>query len=219
MDTKGYPIHGQDSLFRLATFGEASQQHDTEFSLLFPRNDFQELSLTVREMLNLSDDLLFEEQDDDPLMTAPILETQLIPTATSSTTRVESPVTAPELSLALHTISPLPREESEDEEKSPKKRPRSTTSSCVDSNETKRFRQYQTGQWEDRFQELCLFRDQHGHCLVPHSFEDSVLARWVKRQRYVGISGSFSGLGTIHSGMLPATHTVDFLYSIDTSPS
>ncbi|KAG7340307.1 helicase domain protein [Nitzschia inconspicua] len=48
-----------------------------------------------------------------------------------------------------------------------------------------RFRRYQTCQWDDRFQELLLFQQEHGHLLVPHSYPPSQkLAQWVKRQRH-----------------------------------
>jgi hypothetical protein len=40
-------------------------------------------------------------------------------------------------------------------------------------------------QWTDKFQELKTFKEQHGHCRVPHTFNEiQGLARWVKRQRY-----------------------------------
>jgi hypothetical protein len=39
--------------------------------------------------------------------------------------------------------------------------------------------------WDHRFQELLKFKEEFGHCLVPHRWaRDKVLARWVKRQRY-----------------------------------
>ncbi|KAG7359854.1 helicase domain protein [Nitzschia inconspicua] len=48
-----------------------------------------------------------------------------------------------------------------------------------------RFRKYQTSQWDDRFQELLLFQQEHGHLLVPHSYPpNQKLAQWVKRQRH-----------------------------------
>ncbi|KAG7340350.1 helicase domain protein [Nitzschia inconspicua] len=48
-----------------------------------------------------------------------------------------------------------------------------------------RFRKYQSDQWDDRFQELLLFRQQHGHLLVPHSYPpNQKLSQWVKRQRH-----------------------------------
>lgn len=47
-----------------------------------------------------------------------------------------------------------------------------------------RIRPYQAEKWHERFYELLEFRKVHGHCLVPHTFpSNSVLARWVKRQR------------------------------------
>jgi hypothetical protein len=48
-----------------------------------------------------------------------------------------------------------------------------------------RFRPYQDRQWRGMFQKLIQYKLQHGHCCVPHSYQDDQkLARWVKRQRY-----------------------------------
>jgi len=48
-----------------------------------------------------------------------------------------------------------------------------------------RFRPYQDYQWRGMFQKLVQYKLKHGHCCVPHSYqEDPMLARWVKRQRY-----------------------------------
>jgi hypothetical protein len=48
-----------------------------------------------------------------------------------------------------------------------------------------RFRTDQAEQWNDRFADLVEFRNEGGHCLVPHNFaENPPLAQWVKRQRY-----------------------------------
>lgn len=53
------------------------------------------------------------------------------------------------------------------------------------SEEERRFRPYQAGQWSEKFQELSEFREKNGHCLVPHTYKENLaLARWVKRQRY-----------------------------------
>ena len=39
--------------------------------------------------------------------------------------------------------------------------------------------------WLLRFQQLCEYRRQYGHCCVSHSFrENPALSQWVKRQRY-----------------------------------
>ena len=38
--------------------------------------------------------------------------------------------------------------------------------------------------WEERFYELCMFKEEHGHCNVPSSFpENPPLAAWIKCQR------------------------------------
>lgn len=43
----------------------------------------------------------------------------------------------------------------------------------------------QSGRWHDRFQDLCKFREEYGHCCVPsHWPQNPPLAQWVKRQRY-----------------------------------
>eukprot|EP00980_Cylindrotheca_fusiformis_P005846 scaffold1228_cov119-Cylindrotheca_fusiformis.AAC.13 len=39
--------------------------------------------------------------------------------------------------------------------------------------------------WQEQFQKLFFFKARHGHCNVPINYsQDTVLARWVKRQRY-----------------------------------
>lgn len=48
-----------------------------------------------------------------------------------------------------------------------------------------RFREYQAEIWSEKFEDLCEFRRQYGHCHVPHTYtENAPLAQWVKRQRY-----------------------------------
>ena len=48
-----------------------------------------------------------------------------------------------------------------------------------------KFRKYQEGQWAEKFRELCQYKQEFGHCLVPHTYTSNLaLARWVKRQRY-----------------------------------
>jgi hypothetical protein len=48
-----------------------------------------------------------------------------------------------------------------------------------------RFRSYQAQTWTLRVEETKQFRQEHGHCLIPHVFPpNQKLARWAKRQRY-----------------------------------
>mmetsp|Transcript_5884 Transcript_5884/g.13954 ORF Transcript_5884/g.13954 Transcript_5884/m.13954 type:complete len:231 (-) Transcript_5884:20-712(-) len=48
-----------------------------------------------------------------------------------------------------------------------------------------RFRPCQDKKWNGSFQRLIKFKNEFGHCCVPHSYaEDPALARWVKRQRH-----------------------------------
>lgn len=69
--------------------------------------------------------------------------------------------------------------------------PPQTKSLLSDQNEPNlilsesRFRSYQVGQWQERFEEVLQFRKAYGHLLVPHSYPPSQkLAQWVKRQRH-----------------------------------
>jgi hypothetical protein len=46
----------------------------------------------------------------------------------------------------------------------------------------RRSRKYNTAQWDERFEELLQFREEHGHLLVPHAYPlNPKLAQWVKR--------------------------------------
>jgi hypothetical protein len=36
-----------------------------------------------------------------------------------------------------------------------------------------RFREYQAEIWSEKFEELCFFRQEHGHCHVPHYFQEN----------------------------------------------
>ena len=47
-----------------------------------------------------------------------------------------------------------------------------------------RFKTFQEEKWKQRLQELRYFRQKHGHCMVPYSYQPNLqLADWVKRQR------------------------------------
>lgn len=50
----------------------------------------------------------------------------------------------------------------------------------------KRFlRADEADKWQEHFEDLCRFRENHSHCLVPHTYAANPgLGRWVKRQRY-----------------------------------
>ena len=62
----------------------------------------------------------------------------------------------------------------------------SGTSKKVDtvSSQTPSSTLQKPDQWQERFDELVQFRNQHGHCLVPLDYEQNPrLGHWVKRQR------------------------------------
>ena len=39
----------------------------------------------------------------------------------------------------------------------------------------------ETKSWQERFEELCQYKEKHGHCVVPQQYP--FLGQWVKRQR------------------------------------
>ncbi len=46
----------------------------------------------------------------------------------------------------------------------------------------RRIRKYKEDQWNNRYQELLVFRNYEGHVMVPHSYpRNQKLAQWVKR--------------------------------------
>ena len=65
----------------------------------------------------------------------------------------------------------------------PNKRPHTANNKTM--GKSPNFRPYQHHQFQKRYEALLRFKARHGHCLVPHEYdEDPALARWVKRQRY-----------------------------------
>lgn len=145
-----------------------------------PVDEYKDLSL--KEILDLSDDYIF---GDDPLMNTPSLE-QPVPCAAPSAALV-SPEPKPQEPPSFQfnaRVAMLPF----CQDTSSKKRPREISSGSSDADaaeEERRFRPYQAGQWSEKFEELCEYRQKMGHCLVPHTYGENLpLARWVKRQRY-----------------------------------
>ncbi|KAG7342059.1 helicase domain protein [Nitzschia inconspicua] len=48
-----------------------------------------------------------------------------------------------------------------------------------------RFRTHQAEGWMEKFEQLLLYKEKNGDCLVPNQYpENPSLAEWVKRQRY-----------------------------------
>ena len=82
------------------------------------------------------------------------------------TLRHESTDRRVEPSVATSTLNPLATDNNED-------------------SENTRFKEYQSEQWCEKFQELVKYQQENGHCLVPHNWTNNKpLAQWVKRQRY-----------------------------------
>lgn len=162
--------------------------------IFHPVEEYKDLSL--REILDLSsDDFLPANNDDEDQLLNPteLLEPVPYSSASNSHDFIQQPTQLKSSeqsddSIAFN-VEPQPstvmsfnskkraRDVSDDE----------TTQASQESSTSreKRFRPYQAGQWSEKFQELCEYREKHGHCLVPHTYSENLaLARWVKRQRY-----------------------------------
>ena len=79
---------------------------------------------------------------------------------------------------------------------------------------TQRLTPSHEDKWNTRLKELVQYREEHGDCLVPHSFKSNPqLARWVKRQRRqykLAIEGRAS---TMSQGRLATLNEIGFVWS------
>lgn len=143
-----------------------------------PVDEYKDLSL--KELLDLSDDFLFDD---------------ISPGTLAEPSHMHHPgamLGGPlQHGFRPATVSPAASDFSQSHQAeaiaSSSKRRRDISPSMDNDDEpsSKRFRPYQAGQWVEKFDELCEYREKMGHCLVPHTYSESLpLARWVKRQRY-----------------------------------
>jgi hypothetical protein len=118
----------------------------------------------LNRIIDMAQDWAFDETD-DPLMPDPIIFSREAP---APLTVQSLPTEAPSLFVGL----------------SSKKRPLSVVLEDLLGDQV-RFQSHQTGQWAEKYEELVQYRNQTGHCLVPHSYQENPsLISWVKRQRY-----------------------------------
>jgi len=62
--------------------------------------------------------------------------------------------------------------------------PASNATGVSQNQGLKRFKPYHEDKWMENFHQLLKFKEEHGNCLVPHTYlPNPLLARWVKRQR------------------------------------
>jgi hypothetical protein len=226
-DTSKRELHLQpESLFSMAMYDMDSlgqqQQHpeqkqdleplpvNTQFSF-YPVDEYKDLSL--RELLELSDDYLFAEEDENLIGEEEESNTSnssmLTPIplnlpcghnvdshdAQDDTEPVVSTHMGNQMQPTMNHMDPTPINEwivtmiptfcqSFPMKKKSREEPLDNESDEALNNEG-RFRPHQVGQWVERFNDLCLYREKHGNCVVPHTYRaDLALARWVKRQRY-----------------------------------
>ena len=192
----------QESLFSLAMYdvdnvatNNQKQDQPTQSAVFHPVDEYKDM--TLRELLDLSDDYLFDGTESNvhsTLMPIPVHSSQTTMLRQVSG-ELQSIVTYPDTAPAMTMVDDVDLEPNHVFSMEPpsgssnKKRRRQVSddenSESDDLNEEGRFRPYQAGQWAERFEDLCKYRDQAGNCLVPHTFKENLpLARWVKRQRY-----------------------------------
>lgn len=66
---------------------------------------------------------------------------------------------------------------------------------CIDCyHKKKRFTKEQETKWNEMFGKLCRYKEEHGHCEVPFTYEQCPeLSHWVSRQRDVFNNGKMDG--------------------------
>lgn len=175
-----------DSLFSMAfyDFDQVAQQEapPAQAPAFHPVDEYKDLSL--KEILDLSDDFAFGDEDPAPATMNPI---PLNAPSNVSAQQVP-PMVAPR-PMQSQMYEPMSHQEQMFSQEvvvaNNKKRSREISDDDESEEGGRRFRPYQAGQWAEKFQELCEYRDSNGHCLVPHTYKENLpLARWVKRQRY-----------------------------------
>jgi hypothetical protein len=196
-----FNIQNNNSLFSMALYdldSIASSQHVSTYhgqhqqsaaAAFHPVDEYKDLSL--KELLDLSDDFLFDD------INPSLLEPSPLPTGVPSQTVQEhqrqlhpgqnstkfSSIVTPERNTSYH-FKTQPKNGPPFVSASSKRSLEMTGEDAAPTS-SKRFRPYQAGQWVEKFDELCDYRDLMGHCLVPHTYSENLpLARWVKRQRY-----------------------------------
>jgi len=192
-----------DSLFSMALY-DSDLMNQAHLSLdalppqapapgFHPVDEYKDLSL--KELLELSDEYMFREDDEKNLNAAlnPIPLNVPFGQSVGSMAGTPAPrgfadpsfgLLQPQMLMAPQmppssVVSMMPVNN--------KKRQREVSDDEGDDelNNDGRFRPYQAGQWAERFNDLCTYREEKGNCLVPHTYKKNLaLARWVKRQRY-----------------------------------
>lgn len=164
-----------------------AHQPSSRSAAFHPVDEYKDLSL--RELLDLTDDFLFDNQGSaaDALAPTPLnipdCQTVAQITGSYSEPAMATPPLAP-ISMNMTAVTPDVTKSGE----SKKRQRQEDDEEELDEeglNKEGRFRAYQAGQWADRFDDLVEYRKRTGNCLVPHTYEQNLpLARWVKRQRY-----------------------------------
>eukprot|EP00980_Cylindrotheca_fusiformis_P002493 scaffold586_cov68-Cylindrotheca_fusiformis.AAC.2 len=142
------------------------------------QQDLQQQSQPIHERENditdfLSGLLNLVEEDVKPLDDfSMVFDDDSVPVGTKRTAAA-SMITTPTTAITVTDSNPRPlkqrRQQADDEIRAPRRR----------------FRPYQEEQWVQLFEELYKYKEEHGNCLVPHTYaKNPALSRWVKRQRY-----------------------------------
>mmetsp|Transcript_21686 Transcript_21686/g.53570 ORF Transcript_21686/g.53570 Transcript_21686/m.53570 type:complete len:321 (-) Transcript_21686:804-1766(-) len=75
------------------------------------------------------------------------------------------------------------------------------------------FRPYQESKWVQQFDELIKFKEQCGHCNVPHSYKPELgMSRWVKRQRYQYKLRSQGKVSTMTEARIKELQSIGFVW-------
>ncbi|KAL7569454.1 hypothetical protein ACA910_009637 [Epithemia clementina (nom. ined.)] len=188
----GYPKPGRDSLMQAS---RKIIQHFQETrapnpSPIFGSPQFESPQSTNKacESCNFLEDLPMTSSSDEIPLAAVLVETLDLFSAccsnasTSSTTSSTKKRPVSVLEEANATMFSLEEEQDNDVERRGNTRRRTGQRTCSTSPAGCMT---QDDQWNEKFQELKKYREEHGNCSVPHNYKYNLaLARWVKRQRH-----------------------------------
>ena len=138
---------------------------------------------TTTEFLKLFSNTTPEEvHEDDSYTDIMPLEWITLPTVSPPTNQMTHTVSTASLDGVFSNLSSPSRATIT----TPPRRVSSSSSNTTDKKSSSSLHSpVKIGQWMERVKELLHFREEFGHCLVPHNWsKNRKLAQWVKRQRY-----------------------------------
>jgi hypothetical protein len=210
----------------------------TQTAFYYPVDEDEYKGVSLREILELSDNYLFEDMENNNMRNSSMLNpiplnvpcgqnvashAAALATSQAYTEPVASVQKENPIQLTIDDIEPTPINvwpvfmmmPTDCQSPTKRKRPREEPTLVDESDEDGPLCPSRAGQWTERFSSLCLYRKKHRNCLVPNTYKDDrSLPRWIKRQRYeykLMIEGKPS---TITDERVKALEEIDFVWNL-----